>query len=110
MRLDSNGKQISRSKTFKPSKPNLPYSRLNKEIEDFTAAFEREIEEEGPFRNVRPDKITFADFCTQYLEIKKNTLSPQTYNFYSKVMAIRHKENFKRLKAGTESKFMVNSH
>lgn len=76
--VDSNGKQISRSKTFKPSKSNLPYSRLNKEIEDFTAAFEHEIEAEGPFRNVRPDKITFADFCTQYLEIKKNTLSPQT--------------------------------
>ncbi len=23
--IDSNGKQIARSKTFKPSKPNLPY-------------------------------------------------------------------------------------
>ena len=79
--VDSNGKQISRSKTFKPSKSNLPYSRLNKEIEDFTAAFEHEIEAEGPFRNVRPDKITFADFRTQYLEIKKSTLSPQTYIF-----------------------------
>lgn len=96
--VDSTGKQISRSKTFKPSKPNLPYARLNKEIEDFTAAFEREIEAEGPFRNVRPDKITFSDFCTRYLEIKKNTLSPQTYNFYSKVIEEELMPMFSRMK------------
>ena len=96
--VDSNGKQISRLKTFKPSKPNLPYSRLNKETEDFTAAFEREIEAEGSFRNVRPDKITFSDFCTQYLEIKKNTLSPQTYNFYSKVIDEELMPMFARMK------------
>ena len=29
--LDGSGKQITRSKTFKPSKPNLSYQRLNKE-------------------------------------------------------------------------------
>ncbi len=84
--LDSSGKQIARSKTFKPSKSNLPYTKLTRELEAFVAAFEQEIEEEGPFRNVRPDKITFASFCTQYLEIKKTTLSPNTYNFYSKVI------------------------
>ena len=96
--VDSSGKQISRSKTFKPSKLNLPYSRLNKEIEDFTAAFEREVEAEGLFRNVCPDKITFADFCTQYLEIKKNSLSPQTYNFYSKVIGEELMPMFARMK------------
>ena len=84
--LDSSGKQIARSKTFKPSKSNLPYTKLTRELEAFVAAFEQEIAEEGPFRNVRPDKITFASFCTQYLEIKKTTLSPNTYNFYSKVI------------------------
>ena len=84
--IDSNGKQIARSKTFKPSKPNLPYTKLNKELEAFVAAFEQEVAEEGSMRNVRPDKITFADFCTQYLEIKKSSLSPQTHNFYTKVI------------------------
>ena len=84
--VDSNGKQIARSKTFKPSKPNLPYTKLNKELEAFVAAFEQEVAEEGPVRNVRPDKITFADFCTQYLEIKKSSLSPPTHNFYTKVI------------------------
>ena len=96
--LDSSGKQISRSKTFKPSKPNLPYTKLNRELEAFVAAFEQEVAEEGPMRNVRPDKITFADFCTQYLEIKKNSLSPQTYNFYSKVIEEELMPMFARLK------------
>ncbi len=85
--VDSNGKQIARSKTFKPSKPNLPYSKLNKEMEAFIAAFEQEVAEEGPVRNIRPDKITFADFCPKFLEIKKNSLSPTTYDFYSKIIA-----------------------
>lgn len=84
--VDSNGKQIARSKTFKPSKPNLPYTKLNKELEAFVTAFEQEVAEEDLTRNVRPDKITFADFCTQYLEIKKSSLSPQTHNFYTKVI------------------------
>ena len=84
--VDSNGKQIARSKTFKPSKPNLPYSKLNRELEAFVAAFEQEVAEEGPVRNIRPDKITFADFCPKFLEIKKNSLSPTTYDFYSKII------------------------
>ena len=96
--VDSNGKQIARSKTFKPSKPNLPYTKLNRELEAFVATFEQEIENEGPMRNVRPDKITFADFCIQYLEVKKNTLSPQTYNFYSKVIDEELMPMFARLK------------
>lgn len=96
--VDSNGKQIARSKTFKPSKPNLPYSKLNRELEAFVTAFEQEIENEGPMRSVRPDKITFADFCVQYLEIKKNTLSPQTYNFYSKVIEEELMPMFARMK------------
>lgn len=96
--VDSNGKQIARSKTFKPSKPKLPYSKFNRELEAFVAAFEQEIENEGPMRSVRPDKITFADFCVQYLEVKKNTLSPQTYNFYSKVIDEELMPMFARLK------------
>ena len=96
--VDSNGKQIARSKTFKPSKPNLPYSKLNRELEDFIAAFEREIETQGPVRSVRPDKITFAEFCEKYLEIKKSTFSPNTYDFYSKVIEEELMPMFARLK------------
>ena len=48
--------------------------------------------------SVRPAKITFADFCVQYLEDKKNTLSPQTYNFYSKLIEEELMPTFARLK------------
>ena len=84
--VDSNGRQISRSKTFKPSKEGLPYQKLNRELEAFTAAFERELKEEAESGKSRPEKITFADFCPKYLEIKKNSLSPGTYVFYSQVI------------------------
>ena len=98
MGVDSNGKQISRSKSFKPSKPNLPYTKLNREIEAFILAFEKELESENVPRPIRPDQITFKDFCVQYLEIKKPSLSPNTYNFYSKVIEEELIPMFARLK------------
>ena len=98
MGVDSNGKQISRSKSFKPSKPNLPYTKLNREIEAFILAFEKELESENVPRPIRPDQITFKDFCVQYLEIKKSSLSPNTYNFYSKVIEEELIPMFARLK------------
>ena len=42
---DAAGKPISKSKIFKPSKPNLSYQKLNKEIDAFVKAFEEEIGE-----------------------------------------------------------------
>jgi integrase len=98
MGVDSNGKQISRSKSFKPSKPNLPYTKLNREIEAFILAFEKELESENVPRPIRPDQITFKDFCVQYLEIKKSSLSPNTYNFYSRVIEEELIPMFARLK------------
>ena len=41
---DAAGKPVSKSKIFKPSKPNLSYQKLNKEIDAFVKAFEEEIE------------------------------------------------------------------
>ena len=57
--VDSGGKQIACSKTFMPLKTNLPYSKLNRELEAFVAAFEQEIENEGP---------KFYDFKTIFLK------------------------------------------
>ncbi len=76
---DSSGKQIIKSKTFKPSKPNLSYQRLNKEIDMFVASFEIEAQNDS---NIHPEKITFAEFSKKYFEIKKTSLSPNTYDFY----------------------------
>ena len=57
--VDSGGKQMARSKTFKPSKPNLPYTKLNRELEAFVAAFEQEIEngEADAFGSPRQDHL-----------------------------------------------------
>ena len=71
--LDESGKQITRSKTFRPSKPNLSYQRLNREIDQFVADFEMEVKTGG--KSVDFDKITFSQFCDKYLELKKTTLS-----------------------------------
>ncbi len=82
--LDSSGKQISRSKIFKPSKPNLSYQKLNKEIDAFIADFELEARSESAI--IRPDKVTFAEFVEKYLEVKKPVLSPNTYVFYERII------------------------
>ena len=81
--LDGSGKKITRSKTFKPSKPNLSYQKLNKEIDQFVSEFELEVKSGG--KSVNFDKITFSEFCTKYLEQKKTTLSPNTYVFYEMI-------------------------
>ena len=81
---DAAGKPISKSKIFKPSKPNLSYQKLNKEIDTFVKAFEEEIELYGI--QERPDRIRFAEFCEKYLEVKKSTLAPTTYPFYENVV------------------------
>ena len=81
---DAAGKPISKSKIFKPSKPNLSYQKLNKEIDAFVKAFEEEIELYGIQQ--RPDRIRFAEFCEKYLEVKKSTLAPTTYPFYENVV------------------------
>ena len=82
--LDESGKQITRSKTFKPSKPNLSYQRLNKEIDQFVAEFELEVKSGGNCVNF--DKNTFSEFTTKYLEQKKTSLSPTTYVFYEMII------------------------
>ncbi len=82
--LDSSGRQISRSKTFKPSKPNLSYQRLNKELDAFIAAFESEARLEGTIK--KPEKITFAEFIDKYLEAKESVLAPTTMVFYKTII------------------------
>ena len=81
---DEAGKPITKSRVFKPSKPNLSYPKLNKEIDAFVKAFEEEIEQFG--LQERPDRIRFAAFCETYLEIKKSTLAPMTFPFYESVV------------------------
>lgn len=81
---DAAGEQISKSRVFKPSKPNLSYHKLNLEMEAFIKEFEEEIALYGV--GGRPDKMRFAEFTEKYLEIKKPQLSPVTYAFYAQVV------------------------
>ena len=82
--LDGAGKQITRSKTFKPSKPNLSYQRLNREIDQFITDFEKEVK--LGVVSVNNEKTRFSDFCVKYLELKKTSLSPTTYAFYETII------------------------
>lgn len=81
---DGNGRPIARSRIFKPSRPDLSYQKLHKEIEMFTEAFKREVGQELDDRN--PNHITFSAFCEKYSSIKKPTLSPLTFAFYQKII------------------------
>lgn len=81
---DAAGKPISKSRIFKPSKPNLTYQKLNREIDAFVKAFEEEISLYGV--GGMPDKIRFAEFCKTYLEVKKDSLSPNTFQFYERII------------------------
>ncbi len=94
--MDSSGKQISRSRIFTPSKPNLSYQKLHKEIDAFVANFEEELRTEGASR--KPDKITFSDFVVKYLEVKSATLAPTTLEFYKMIIETELKPMFGTMK------------
>ncbi len=81
------------SKIFKPSKPNLGYAALQKELNFFIETTEVQILN-GEFTGAAgknsvptsPGKMLFSDFCEKYLEIKKNDLAPGTLAFYQKII------------------------
>ena len=64
---DDLGKQQFKSKIFRPSRKDLPYPKLNKEINDFIKAFEAEAQEEIQTnrykKTTEPCKMPFSLFC-----------------------------------------------
>lgn len=87
---DDTGKQIFKSKTFRPSKRDLPYTKLNKEMNDFIKTLECEAQEEMTTHQFKraddPGKMPFEVFCKEYLKIKKDALSPNTIPYYARVI------------------------
>lgn len=87
---DDCGKQVFKSKTFRPSKRNLPYHKLTAELNNFVKLFEDELKENALStefkRNDDPSKMPFAAFCKEFINIKKDTLSPNTLPFYCRVI------------------------
>lgn len=82
--LDRAGKQVIYSRVFRPSKPNLSLNRVNMELENFIQNLEEEIKSNDPHR--KPEKISFAAFCEEYLKIKQCELSPATFVFYQQII------------------------
>ena len=87
---DSNGKQLTKSTIFKPSSPGLPYAKLTKELNSFIKVFEDEVQEKINSDTIKcyhdPKKMSFESFCKEYINIKKNVLSPNTLPFYCRVI------------------------
>ncbi len=69
---DGTGKQVIKSKVFTPSRPGLTYSKLKREVDDFTKKFEAEVAASCGI--VDNKKVPFATFCQKYLSIKKGVL------------------------------------
>lgn len=90
---DDLGNHKTVSKIFKPSKPNLGYAALQKELNFFIETTEVQILN-GEFTGAAgknsvptsPGKMLFSDFCEKYMEIKKNDLAPGTFSFYQKII------------------------
>ena len=110
---DGHGKPIQKSRTFHPSKPNLPKTKLKKELDAFVEAFENEfqIETVSPLSEVLVAEVlpssqqmissalrvmpyipqkqfvpTFAEFCVEYKRVKQKMLSPTSWELYEKAL------------------------
>ncbi|MCR5457859.1 MAG: phage integrase SAM-like domain-containing protein [Clostridiales bacterium] len=84
------GGYSSISKVFWPSKPNLSYASLQRELNMFVDSLELQILN-GDISSpnsvpIDQKKTLFEDFCKLFLEIKKAELSPGTIEFYKKII------------------------
>lgn len=91
---DDNGNYQTVSRTFRPSKPTLSYSALQKELNLFVENLESQVANGEIFctngqksGQNEPGKMLFSDFCAKYLEIKQHELSPGTLAFYRQIIS-----------------------
>ena len=84
------GKYTSVSKVFWPSKPNLSYASLQKELTMFKKTLEMQVlngDVTSPNSVPKDHKRTlFEDFCKIFLDVKKAEISPATWAFYKKII------------------------
>ena len=101
---DEGGNKIIKSKIFKPSSPNLSYSKLQKELSNCVRLFEEEcatLIENGCVKGgKRPSEMPFPAFCERYLEIHSKNLAPETLHFYKKVINSHLIPKFANMKIG----------
>ncbi len=76
--LDYNGKRITPiTATF-----NVPSGLTEKQILKEAKRFAEDFEKQCNYLGCTNSNMKLGDFCPQYLEIAKSTLSPTTYEFY----------------------------
>lgn len=76
--LDYNGKRIKPlSTTFK-----IPDGLTEKQAYNAAKRFAEDYEKQCNYLGCSNSNMKLGDFCPQYLEIAKNTLSPTTFEFY----------------------------
>lgn len=74
----SDGKQIIKSKTWRPS-AGMTEKQTERELRRVAAEFEQRIENGD---TADTSNLRLADFCKQYLDLSKTSLSPTTYSYY----------------------------
>lgn len=116
------GNQKTVSKIFRPSRPNLGYASLQKEINLFIDETEVQLLS-GTFENSTgakvvpqaPGRMLFSDFCEKFIEIKQNDLTPCTLAFYKQITATHliptygkmHLAYLKEHRRGTYSRLLM---
>lgn len=80
---DGAGKQLNPYElTWKPA-PNMTAKQIKKELDIQVALFEEQCRN-GMTGNNR--NIKLSEFCTMYLDIKKDILAPRTYEYYKGII------------------------
>lgn len=80
---DINGKQLKPYvMTYKPA-PGMTAKQIEKELNRQAVQFEEECKQGITGSGT---KISLAEFCVQYLDIKKDSFSPATLDFYKNII------------------------
>ena len=79
---DSRGKQIRKTKTYRPL-PGMSPKQIEKEVLRTAMVFEASVKN-GEY--IDAGRIRLSDFCPQYLEIEATVLSPITLSAYERII------------------------
>ncbi len=79
---DSSGKQIRKTETYKPE-PGMTERQIDKSLNRFAIEFETRVQS-GDYSI--ESKMRLSDFCPEYLEIVRDSLSPTTYSYYKRII------------------------
>lgn len=91
---DTQGKQIIKSKTWKPA-PGMTERQIEKELNKIAVEFESNVQNGNIAETYR---IKFDVFCKEYERTAKTKLSPVTYSYYERIINNRLIPEFGHMK------------